>query len=71
MCVAYGEEKDGASQKVMGYKIKEDLTGDQRKELEAVIQEHETVMWRPEQPLPVVEVGIEHKLELKQGARLR
>ena len=64
MCVAYRGEKDGASQKVMGYKIGEDLTGDQRKELEAVIQEYETVMWRPGQPLPVVEVGIEHKLEL-------
>ena len=40
MCAAYREEKNGASQKVMGYKIGEDLTEDQRKELEAVIQEY-------------------------------
>ena len=71
VCVAYRGEKDGASQKVMRYKIGEDLTGDQRKELQAVIQEYETVMWRPGQPLPVVEVGIEHKLELKQGAKAK
>ena len=35
VCVAYRGEKDGASRKVMGYKIGEDLTGDQRKELES------------------------------------
>ena len=32
---------------------------------------YETVMWRPGQPLPEVEVGLEHKLELKQGQSLR
>ena len=36
-----------------------------------MIQKYETVMWRPGQPLPVVEVGIEHKLELKQGAKAK
>ena len=28
-------------------------------------------MWRPGQPLPVVKVGIQHKLELKQGAKAK
>ena len=54
--------------KITGYKVGEQLTKEQQRELETLIQEYRSVMWMPGDSLPVVNVGVEHKIDLKPGA---
>ena len=49
------------------YTISDDLTEVQRKELEALIHDQE-LMWMPGNALPLVEVGVEHTIEVKPDA---
>ena len=68
VCVLGPRQTKPFQQEGVEYTISDDLTEVQRKELEALIHEFQELMWMPGNALPLVEVGVEHTIEVKPDA---
>ena len=68
VCISYCGMETMSLPKITGYKVGEELTKEQQRELGTLIQEYRSVMWMPGDSLPVVNVGVEHNIDLKPGA---
>ena len=68
VCVLGPRQTKPFQQEGVEYTISDDLTEVQRKELEALIHEFQELMWMPGSALPLVDVGVEHTIEVKLDA---